>query len=238
MSAPLDSLVLAVAESATFAASLDVFPRASLPPSIRAALALTMAPLLLRTNAAATVTHDRSVLLSALMNCLLLGLGASILGWAVRAAGGLIENALAPGLLVQGVFGGNGPFSRLYSLAFAFVFLSSGAYVTLVAALVSVTDAPATAVYVHAATRALALIHAFTLAALALAGPALLAQALAALIAGIVARVSQFVNGMLLSAPLGAAAILIVLMLDAPRMWSFIFQISEKVAALGHGLTG
>lgn len=237
MATPSDLLVLAVVESAAFVASLDVFPRAALPLSIRGALALTIVPLLLNANAAAASMHGRSVFVMALVNCLLLGLGASMLGWAMRAAGGLVENAFAPGLLVQGVFGGNGPFSRLYSLAFALVFLGSGAYAALVGALVTVTGAPTAALQVSVASRALVLIHAFTAAALALAGPALLAQALAALIAGVVARVSPFVNGTLLSAPLGAATILITLMLGAPRMWSIIFEISEKVADFGHRLT-
>lgn len=237
MATPLAPLLLAVVQSATFVASLDVFPRASLPLSIRGALALTIAPLLLRENATTVSKVDESVLVIGLVQCLLLGLGASILGWGTRAAGGLIENAFAPGLLAQGVFGGNGPLSRLYALGFALVLLSSGGYVALVGALVTITGAPATGVHVHAATRALALMHAFSLVALTLAGPALLAQALAALIAGIVARISPFVNGMLLSAPLAAAAILVTLVLGAPQMWAFAFKLSPSVATFGYGLT-
>ena len=105
MATPLAPLLLAVVQSATFVASLDVFPRASLPLSIRGALALTIAPLLLR-ESAATASKAGSALAIDLVQCLLLGLGASILAWATRAAGGLIENAFAPGLLAQGIFGG------------------------------------------------------------------------------------------------------------------------------------
>ena len=124
--------------------------------------------------------------------------------------------------------------SRLYSLGFALVLLSSGGYVALVGALVAISGATATGVHVHVATRALALMHAFSLVALTLAGPALLAQAFAALIAGVVARISPFVNGMLLSAPLAAAAILVTLVLGAPQMWALAFQLSASVATFGY----
>ena len=165
------------------------------------------------------------------MQCLLLGLGASILAWATRAAGGLIENAFAPGLLAQGVFGGDGPFSRLYTLGFALVLLSSGGYVALVGALTAISGAAATGVHVHLATRALALMHAFSLVALTLAGPALLAQAFAALIAGVVAR-SRLCERHAAAhrwprRPFSSHSRLVA------QMWALAFQLSARVATFG-----
>jgi|SRR5579872_794717 len=221
---PVTPLLVAFAQAASFAATFDVFPASAVTRSVRAALAFVLVPLLLTQQ---SMAHGAPATLRLLGGAILAGAGcglsASLVATACRAAGGLIDSALTATLFTQGMFQSGGPVSRLYSLAFLVVFLTSGACTRLVGIL---AGANAASQQVHAGAAAIALARTFTLDGLALAGPVLCLQILASLTSGAVARVAPHVNGMLLSAPIGAALMLACLALSGAMFWPLLLTLS------------
>jgi len=224
-------LAVAFAQAASFAATFGMFPPAAVPGSVRAALAILLIPLLVAHRT--TDAHTPSTFVSAIVAAILVGAGyglsASIMAAAARAAGSLIDNAFAGGLFAQGIFEGVGPLSRLYSIAFVLVFLTTGAYTRLIAAFVSESVALHD---FHLGWAALTLAHSCMLAGLALAGPALFAQVFAALLSGAVARVAPHINGLLLNAPLSSALALGCVAMSGAMLWPALAALSQKVVTL------
>jgi flagellar biosynthesis protein FliR len=218
---------VAFAGSAAFAALLPLAGARAVPPVVRLALALAIAPLVAARLGAEPRTGD--LLAEALEFAVLggaTGLGASIVAGSAAAAGALIDGAL--GASAGGsdrIFGqGAGPFGALAPLAFAYVMTSSGALTWLIAGY----TASASALAAHfAPPMAMALGRTLFAAAAAVALPALCAHALAALVAGIIARLTPRVNGMLLAPALGSMLVLCVVLAGAAALFSLMNELAR-----------
>jgi type III secretory pathway component EscT len=231
----LAPLLAAVAQAASFVATLDVFPAAVIPRNVRGVLVVVLIPLLLERRRAHAESHVPIVhdVINATLIGASFGLSASIVAAAARAAGSIIDNAFAGGLFGQGIFAGAGPMSRLYSISFVVVFLGGGAFDRLIASFVSASDALHELHYAHGgALLARACMH----AALGLAGPMLLVQTIATLISGAITRVVPHVNGILLNAPLSSLLTLLCIAVSGAAFWPALLALSEKVAAAGSAL--
>ncbi len=228
----------AVLESAapafSLAATMPLGPSSVSLRTIRAGLAITLMAILSARQAPA-----RDVLPAVMTGALAgatLGLSATIVARAVTAAADLMENMLAPSPLAAGPPTA-GTVKLLYECAFSWVFLGSGAFGAVAGyaahALAAEHGLPGLT------TRGLASLGAtFFTASLALAAPACLAQLLAALVGGTIARAAPQVNGLLLNAPLLALAALGALIFAAPVLPHVMVQIARTAAQLCAGMIG
>ena len=210
--------MVAIARCAAFVATAPPSMRA-IPPSVRAALALTLSPLV-----ASKVEHidgccsAASIVAGGALQAIggaALGLSAQIVAGAAVAAGSLVDSAMSqPPAGIEREFGGaSGPVARVYSLAFAFVFLGTGGFARLVGALS--LYAPGVSV-TWTVDSVASLGRACIAAAISIAWPALCASFLATIAAGVLGRLSPRVNVMFLSAPLATVLVLAVLMAGSP----------------------
>ncbi|MBC5805524.1 MAG: hypothetical protein DLM53_11235 [Candidatus Eremiobacter antarcticus] len=224
------SLVVALAGASAFAATVPWFASGAIPAAVRAALALTLTPLLAGRLQA---SHLHPPLLPALSSGALIGasfgLTAAMLAAAASAAGGAIDNALASPLGADRTALTRGPLAHLYQIAFSAVFLGSGGFNVLVERFADgFLSVPASIASPHALV---VLADTSMRASLTLAGPSLYAQALATAVAGLCARALPQVNGMLLAAPLASTAVLFALAAGSLFLWPELVRLSVDAAS-------
>jgi type III secretory pathway component EscT len=230
----LAAVLVSAAPAFSLAATMPLGPSSVSLRTIRAGLAITLMAIL---SAGQPPAGDvlPAVMTGALAGAAL-GLSATIVARAVTAAAALMENMLAPSPLAAGP-GTPGTVRLLYECAFSWVFLASGAFGAIVGyvvhALAAEQGPPAWA------TRGLASLgESFFTTSLALAAPACLAQMLAALVGGTIARAAPQVNGLLLNAPLLALAALGALIFSAPALPGVMLQVARAAAQLSAGMFG
>jgi type III secretory pathway component EscT len=223
------SLAGALAASSAFAATVPWFASGAIPATVRAALALTLTPLLAGRMQA---SHVHAPLLAVLASGALVGASfgftAAMLAAGAAAAGGAIDNALASPLGADRTALTRGPLAHLYQVAFSAVFFGSGGFDVLVERFAAgYLSVPANIASMHALV---VLADSSMRASLTLAGPSLCAQALATVLAGLFARALPQVNGMLLAAPLASAAVLFTLTAGSLLLWPELVHLSADAA--------
>ncbi|HEV2908545.1 MAG TPA: flagellar biosynthetic protein FliR [Candidatus Eremiobacteraceae bacterium] len=217
---------MALAGSTAFAAVLPLAGARHVPGIVRAALALSIAPL-----AADSATIDTAwaatgggVTIPACIAAATgtsVGLTASIIAGSAASAGALFDQALAGGPASSNDASqqGSGPFSVLLPLVAANAWCGSGALGWLVAGFAG--HFTALAVHATAAGAVDAIRTAFHLT-LALALPPVFAHAVATLIAGLASRVAPRVNGMLLTPAIASPLALIVAIVGVPATFALM----------------
>jgi len=228
-SANIAALAGATARACAFAATIPLLPYGATPRTVRGVLALTLVPLILLNAKTWLPSHSLfSIVIEEGAIGAAFGLCAAAIAGAVIAAGDAIDGALGSAAFFVRT-GGDGPISRLYQIAFAFVFLESGGFEAMIVRFVS--DA---FVFPHNAPNwqaVEALGRASLRASLALAGPSLLAQALATIVAGCFNRAAPQINGILFSAPMGSGAVLLALAAGAVALWPELVHIGRQAIA-------
>lgn len=221
----------AFAGSAAFAALLPLAGARAVPAVVRLALALAIAPLVaarLTAEPRAGDLLEETLAVAALGGTT--GLSASVLAGSAAAAGSLIDGALGTTGIsgADRVFGETaGPFGVLAPLAFAFAMTSSGALAWLVAGFAATEGALAA----HFSPSVVSELGRTAFAgALTIALPALCAHIFATLVAGIVARLTPRVNGMLLAPALGSMLGLCVVLAGAAAFFNLMTELSRLAA--------
>lgn len=222
----------AIARACGFAATVPLAGSGAVPRVVRGALAIALVPPVMAN--ADTATHGAS--LSGIAREAFVGasfgLAASIVAAAAAAAGALVDSSLA--MRPSGresVFGGSeGPFGRLYSLAFAAAFASSGALTAVCARFVGASSSPAFDVSVRGAA---ALAAASVGSALDIAAPAIAAQFVATLVAAIAARAASGLSGLSLASPLATATVLVAALCGAGSSLHVLAELARRAASAG-----
>jgi type III secretory pathway component EscT len=142
------------------------------------------------------------------------GLSATIVAAAAAAGGSLVDNTLALRIFSREVLTGadQGPFARLYALAFACAFVGTGSMTRLCERFAQASSLAA--IHARGATAVL-LVGASFENAISLAAPALVGGLFASIVAGLISRVAPRINGLTLASPLIAAAVLAALFASA-----------------------
>ena len=226
----MSTLAISFAGSAAFAAAMPLLTSVAVPRAVRASIALMLMPLVASRLEISQSCCDTSVLLirtlTAAVTGAACGLSAAAMAGAAAAAGGLIDAALAaPPFGRDNVFGAaSGPFGRLYPLAFALVFFGSGACTRVIERFV---DAGASAAGpIFSAGTVAAIGRASIGSAVALAGPVICAQGLAAVLAAVLTRVAPRINGMLLGTPLASGLVILVTVAGSKALFSHLMSLS------------
>ena len=226
MTASWAPVTIAVAQALTFIATFDIIPPSAVPKITRLTLALLLVPLL-RFSAIARDTGPLTPsILHACLSGLTLGLSASIVAAAARAAGSMVDNMLGGGFYGQPQMAEAGPFHTLYNLGFVVVFVKSGAFAASIALLGDMHWAAGQLGH-HAALIA----ETFVRCALQISGPALGVQAAAMLLVGFAARVVPHLNGMLLGAPVASLLILLMFVSAGGGWWTGLSWLAVQVVA-------
>ncbi|HEY7981283.1 MAG TPA: flagellar biosynthetic protein FliR [Candidatus Eremiobacteraceae bacterium] len=225
-------LALGFARTAAFAAAMPLGRARAVPRIVRVVLAMSLTPIAAAVRAADTPPlHDVSALavaaLSAALQGAAVGLCATIVAGAAATAGGLIDSALAsqPAPL-RDVFGESGPMGSVCTSAFGWFFFG-GAFTRLAEFCVA-TDHQVMSVSAIAA-----LAGACTQTALAAAGPAIAAQAFAAVVAAGIARMAPRVNGMFLGAPIAALLVIASLLAGGGALLYALAAMAWRAALVG-----
>jgi flagellar biosynthetic protein FliR len=207
--------IAAFVRASAFAATAPIAGSGAVPRIVRGALALTIASALIE-----RFPRDRGLAAwpeQAIVGAAF-GVAAAMVAAAVSAAGSVIDSSMAMRPFGRdAVFGDvQGPLGRLYSLAFAAMFLSTGAMTHLCSRLV---DASSSAVHVMSAGGAVALVSESFEASLDIAAPAIAAQFIATLATAMAARAAPRINGLMLASPAATVAVLAVVLAGvAPAM--------------------
>jgi flagellar biosynthesis protein FliR len=212
------SLLAALARCLTFVATAPPLSMRSVPASVRAALALTLSPIV-AAHGAHCCTHT-SLGAYAIYQALAgaaMGLSVQAVAGAAEAAGALIDSAISqpPIGFDRSLSASTGPIARIYSLAFALVFLSAGGFTKLVQALASQLAVDATLPTVSTVAAAARVCF---VAAASMAWPLLSASCLATVAAGVLGRLSPRINVMFLAAPFATSLGLVTLVAAAPAL--------------------
>ena len=232
MIAPAD-LALGFARAAAFVGAMPLGRARAVPRIVRVVLALTLAPIAASAQPAdLSVLHDWDALgfaaLIAAAQGAAVGLFATIVAGAAASAGGLIDSALAAQPAPsRDVFGESGPGGLFCTSAFGWFFFR-GPFERL-------TELAATADCKNISVIAVAsLARACTETALACAGPAIVSQAFATVLAAGIARMAPRVNGMFLAAPVAALLVVASLLAGGSALlWKIAEMTWRVVAATG-----
>jgi type III secretory pathway component EscT len=226
------ALALGFARTAAFAASMPLGRVRAVPRIVRVVLAICLAPVAAAARSASTPPmHDWTAIgvaaVSAALQGAAVGLCATIVAGAAAAAGGLIDSALASQPAPQrDVFGESGPVGSACTAAFGWFFLG-GAFTRLI-------DVCVSAEHQLMSVRAIAaLAGACTQTALAAAGPAIVAQAFAAVVAAGVARMAPRVNGMFLAAPIASLLVIASLLAGGGTLLYALAAMAWRAALKG-----
>ena len=224
----------ALAEASAFAATLPLLGYQATPRVVRALLALWITPLLAIAEPHPGAANFAVVLVERAITGAAFGLGAAVVAGAVVAAGELIDAALgSPPFLERPATGG--PIALMYQIAFAVTLLQSGGLTALVA---RIAQAGATLPQHVLSWHGLSALGSASLgASLALAGPSLLAQALATIVAGMLARAAPALNGMTFSASLTPASVLLALVLGAMTLRAELLALARDAIRLATGFS-
>ena len=233
--APLEmetaSWTLAFARASAFAATAPIAGSRSVPAVVRAALAIALTPILASKGAGGGDQHvaAASLVVREAGVGAAFGVAAAVVAAAASAGGGLIDAALAVRVFGrEPVFGSaDGPFSRLYGIAFGWFFLASGGFTHLCARLSNASSAVPLGV---SDANALAVLHASVDAALWLAAPAIAGQLVATIAAGAAARAAPRINGLMLASPLTTCVILLGALFGAARAIPALVEIAAETS--------
>lgn len=220
-------LAAAAAEAAAFAATIPLMPKNAMPRVVRAALAITLVPLLWSTEQLRA--HTDSLTMAIVERAIAgaaFGLAAAVVAGAVNAAGDAIDVALGSPPFAQRAPSGGGPIALLYQLAYAVVLLQSGGLTRIICQLAIAGDALPHPLLTMRGLAALgsASFH----ASFMLAGPMLFAQALATFAAGVVARAAPQLGGALFSGPVVGAAVLCTVTVGAAILWPELTELVRQ----------
>lgn len=203
-----DVWIAAFVRASAFAVTAPIVGSGAVPRVVRGALALTIAPVLVE-----RLPRDRDLAAwpeHAIVGAAF-GIAAAMVAAAVSAAGSVIDSSMAMRPFGRdSVFGGQqGPLGRLYSLAFAAIFLASGAMTQMCSRL---ADASPSAIPVMSVRGAVALVAASFDASLDIAAPAIAAQLIATLAIATSTRAAPRINGLMLASPAATVAVLAVVL--------------------------
>lgn len=190
----------------------------AVPRIVRGALALALTPAV---NARLLASETTPHLPEELFTGVIFGVTASIIAAAASAAGSLIDASMAMRPFgAESVFGGpQGPLGRIYSLAFAMLFVASGAMTHLCSHFVEASSAAR----LMSAHGAVALVTTSFEASLDLAAPSIAAQLIATVASATAARAAPRINGLMLSSPASTVAVLLVVLAGiAPALHALI----------------
>jgi type III secretory pathway component EscT len=222
------TLARAVAEAASLASTLPLGAGGNMVHIVRAAIALVLVPVFLAVQQPGSFEPMLPSVLHGAMIGAALGLGATVVFGAVVGAGSTIDAALMWSPLPDRA-AGSSPIAFLYQTAFITAFFASGGFTSIVN-----TAAHASA---HFPVRLETLKGVETLgklslaASVTLAAPALLAQTLASVVAGIAARAAPQVGSMMLSAPLICGAVALALLVGASVLFHQFVALVQVLAA-------
>lgn len=219
--------IAAFVRASAFAATAPVAGSGAVPRIVRGALALAIAPAV-----AARISRDRDIAAwpeQAIVGAVF-GVAAAMVAAGVSAAGSLVDSSLAMRPFGRdGLFGGEqGPMGRVYSLAFAALFLSTGALTHLCSRLV---DASSHAAAVVSVAGAAALVARSFQASLDIAAPAIAAQVIATLASAAAARAAPRINGLMLASPATTAAVFVVLLAGVVPAFRALVDLASQIAS-------
>jgi flagellar biosynthesis protein FliR len=222
--------VVAFARASAFAATAPLAGSGAVPKALRAVLALVLTPAIVP-HVLRSVANER-LYLGALENATIgaaFGIAAAAIASAASSAGAIVDATLASTVVQrEAVFGGaGGPFGRMFALAFATMFLGSGALTHLCERFVSASSDSSIVPTLHGAVT---LVRATFSNALALAGPALVAQLLGTVVAASAARAAPRVNGLMLSSPLVTSLLLLSMLVAAPPTLIRLVALAREAA--------
>jgi flagellar biosynthesis protein FliR len=226
------ALAGALAEASAFAATVPLLGHQATPRVIRAVLALWLTPLLAIAGPQPEVQNLYIVIVERAITGAAFGLCAAVVANAVIAAGELIDTALgSPPFLERPAM--SGPIARVYQIAFAATLLQSGGLTMLIERLAQAgATLPSHLLSWH---ELVALGGASFGSSLALAGPSLLAQALATIVAGVLARAAPALNGMIFSGSLAPASVLLALAVGAVTLRAQLLELAHGAIRLVTG---
>jgi type III secretory pathway component EscT len=221
-------LAHAVSEAVTFAATVPMPSSGATVRIARGGLTFVLVPVLMQSSHASPSAMEGAI--SGGVIGAALGLGAVIALSAASAAGAMAGAALQWSPLPERDTV-TGPVGFLYQLGFATVFLGSGGFEAVVLALARADQALPGALFT---LRGIAgLISVATRDCLFLAAPALGAQALATVVAGLFARAAPQVGGLFLTSPLVSAAVgMALLVAGGSLIGRFGWAVTDAVARL------
>ncbi len=221
----------AFARAAAFSATAPLVRARGVPAPLRPALAIAlMAAVAAREPASAEARFDIMRCATEALIGVAFGGAASIVAAAASVAGSMIDATLsAHALDREPLFGaGDGPFARLYGLAFAWSLLATGAFTQLCARFATASAA----VSIRGDLPSLvSLVRLSTEAALSLAAPAIVGQMTATLIAAAVARAAPRVNGLVLASPLTTCVVLLTLLGGLSQTLPFLVRLASAAAS-------
>ena len=199
----------AFARAASFAATAPLAGSGAVPRAVRAVLAISLTPAIARhlLNDAMRDPASAGWLDNALIGAAF-GVAASAAAAAVGSAGAIVDGALTSKIVGGDTSssGSGGPFSHLFALAFASAFIGTGALTHMCERFVAASSG---ASLVPSALGAIALARSCVSAALALAAPAIVAQLVGTIVAGMTARAAPRINGLMLLSPIASALVLL-----------------------------
>ncbi len=196
---------------------------------VRAGLALALIPILLAAHEPRLPAPLFEAVASGALIGAAFGLSATVVSGAVSAAGSLIDAGLmwAP---FSDRAGAGGPLAYLYQVVFTLLLLQTGGFNAIVKIFARATSQ----LPLHVATLSgiLSLGEAALKESLVLAAPALLAQTLASLLAGVLARAAPHVNGMFVSAPIICAGVGLALVAGSSVLFIHLSEIVRELLVM------
>lgn len=224
------TLAAALVRAGAFAATVPVAGSGAVPRIVRGTLALALVPALAANiehqppHASSIIDFAREAIIGAAF-----GLAAAVVAAAAAAAGSLMDAALAMRPTGRdSIFGDvEGPLGRLFSLAYATAFLSTGAMTYLCGRFVAASSST----QIAASTRGMIhLVRASVETSLDIAAPAIVAQIFATLIAAIAARAAPRINGLFLASPLASALVLVTILCGLRPMMGTLIELAWRTA--------
>ena len=229
---PISAYFLVFVRCSAFAATVPIAGSGAIPAVVRGAIALSLVMPVAQHLPRAAVADPVSIVACveyALVGATF-GLAASVVASAAAAAGGLIDTVLASQAIGrEPVFGGgSGPFGRLYSFAFATVFLSSGAMTHLCERFATASASMAVPSTLHGIV---SLFTAASRSAIALASPAIAAQLLGCAVASVAGRAAPRINSMMLTSPATFTIVLLSLIAASSVTFARLWSLARLTAA-------
>lgn len=209
------AFTFAVAEAGAFAATVPFPSGGAVMRIARAGLACVLIPLLTISASGSTASELETAIRGGTAG-VAFGLTASIAFSAAGAAGGLINAALAWSPLPDRDAAG-GELGFVYQLAFVTILLGSGGLSAMVFTLAKASGALPHVLFTVGGIAGLARLA--TRDALVLAAPALFAQVIATLFAGVAARAAPQIGGLLMTSPLVSVSVGVALLAGAGSLF-------------------
>ena len=222
----------AAAQSFAFTATAPLIPGSGLA-IVRAALAIVLVPMLWQVALGRSSADPLASIVTGAVEGVALGMSASIVAGAVKAAGDAIDAALDSPPFASHASGA-GPIDRLYQTAYAAILFGSGGFAAMVAGLVRANAGLPRHLFVLHGLVTLANVS--LRESLLLAGPCLFAQALATIVSGLIARVSPALGGVLFGASVSPAFVMLALAAGASTLVPELLTLVRDTIALSSNL--